>query len=357
MAMPAEPRGGRCPIASLLPALIASTALAILVAQAVALLRGWDPGVRETPPTFRSPGPTVVQLERLQQLVSTRVHVADVLVGESRWLEGSWIIQGDALLAVDMSKAEVKDRDEKARTAAIVLPRPAVLSARVNHERTQQWDIKSRSWIPLAGALLGDRRAHRAAGDAARPSGSSSGPPARKRTRRRRGRASEGMLAEFYRGGRLAGVRPLEVTSRAGTSPMPACRGATIAVASIAVIPNLDERAAIPRGTAAPLHSSGGKMSTLIDRIETRSAHGRSATDNTTPAQRLRSTMAAARVSFTWIGTQKTLTPEQKARAAEAFDAEGQYLSAGKKLIDTRHSAFRRRHGDPGQGRLVLEGA
>ena len=45
MAMPAEPRGGRCPIASLLPALIALTALAILVAQAVAPLRGWDPGV------------------------------------------------------------------------------------------------------------------------------------------------------------------------------------------------------------------------------------------------------------------------------------------------------------------------
>ena len=62
----------------------------------------------------RSTGPTVVQLERLQYLVSTRVHVADVLVGESRWLEGSWIIQGDALIGVDMSKAEVVDRDEKA---------------------------------------------------------------------------------------------------------------------------------------------------------------------------------------------------------------------------------------------------
>ena len=51
--------------------------------------------------------------------------------------------------------------------------------------------------------------------------------------------------------------------------------------------------------------------------------------------------MAAARVSFTWMGTQKTLTPEQKARAAETFGAEGQYLSAGKKLIDTSHAAFR----------------
>ena len=159
MVMPPEPRGGRCLIALLLLTLIAWTVLAILVVQAMPLIRGWDPGVRETPPTFRSTGPTVVQLERLQQLVSTRVHVADVLVGESRWLEGSWIIQGDALLAVDMSKAEVRNSDEKARTATIILPHPAVLSARVNHERSQQWDIKSRSWIPLASLVLGDRTA------------------------------------------------------------------------------------------------------------------------------------------------------------------------------------------------------
>ena len=52
MAMPAEPRGGRCLIALLFSALIALTAFAILVAQAVTLLRGKDPGVRETPPTF-----------------------------------------------------------------------------------------------------------------------------------------------------------------------------------------------------------------------------------------------------------------------------------------------------------------
>jgi hypothetical protein len=159
MAISAEPRGGRCLIALLLSVLIALTAFVILLAQAVAHIRSWDPGVRETPPTFRSPGPTVVQLERLQYVVSTRVHVADVLVGESRWLEGSWIIQGDALLAVDMSKAEIKERDVKTRTATIILPHPAVLSARVNHERSQQWDIKSRCWIPLASLVLGDRTA------------------------------------------------------------------------------------------------------------------------------------------------------------------------------------------------------
>lgn len=50
--------------------------------------------------------------------------------------------------------------------------------------------------------------------------------------------------------------------------------------------------------------------------------------------------MAAARVSFTWFGTRKTLTREQKAEAADTFGAEGQFLSAGKKLLDTRHERF-----------------
>ena len=61
---------------------------------------------------------------------------------------------------------------------------------------------------------------------------------------------------------------------------------------------------------------------------------------STSPAQRLRATMAAVRVAFCWFGVRKTLTPEQKAQAADTFGAEGQYLSAGKKLLDTRHPAF-----------------
>ena len=134
-------------------------ALSLVVLQAVNLLRMWNIGIADTPPRFSSSGPTIVQLERLQFLVSTRVHVADVMVGESRWLEGSWIIQGDALLAVDMAKAEIGDRNEQAKTTVISLPQPSVLSARVNHEKTQQWDIKSRSWMPLASVLLGDRTA------------------------------------------------------------------------------------------------------------------------------------------------------------------------------------------------------
>ncbi|HEX3448733.1 MAG TPA: DUF4230 domain-containing protein [Isosphaeraceae bacterium] len=139
-------------------ALIAGLCIAGLgLYRAIEDLQSLSIGIKETPPSFRSTGPTVVQLERLQYLVSTRVNVADVLVGESRWLEGSWIIQGDALIGVDMSKAQVREKDPKGQTAVIILPRPTVLSPRVNHGRTKQWDIKSRSWIPLASLLLGDR--------------------------------------------------------------------------------------------------------------------------------------------------------------------------------------------------------
>jgi hypothetical protein len=63
----------------------------------------------------------------------------------------------------------------------------------------------------------------------------------------------------------------------------------------------------------------------------------------TTPvaATRLRLTMAAVRLSFVWLGCRKTLSQEQKAQAADTFGAEGDYVSAAKKLIDTSHPAFK----------------
>ena len=60
-----------------------------------------------------------------------------------------------------------------------------------------------------------------------------------------------------------------------------------------------------------------------------------------TPAEQLRASMAALRVSFMWFGIRKTLTPEQKSQAAESFGAEGDFLSAGKKLLDSKHPAFK----------------
>ena len=59
------------------------------------------------------------------------------------------------------------------------------------------------------------------------------------------------------------------------------------------------------------------------------------------PARRLRSTMAAVRLGFVWFGTRKSLSPQQKEEAADSFGAEGTFLSAAKKLFDTRHPAFK----------------
>jgi hypothetical protein len=58
-------------------------------------------------------------------------------------------------------------------------------------------------------------------------------------------------------------------------------------------------------------------------------------------SQRLRTTMAAARVSLSWFGTRKTLTAEQKQEAAEPFGTDARFLSAGKRLLDISHPAYK----------------
>ena len=72
-------------------------------------------------------------------------------------------------------------------------------------------------------------------------------------------------------------------------------------------------------------------MSTLTEEPTTSSA----------PVERMRTTMAAVRLSISWFGTRKTLSVAQKNQAADTFGAEGKFLSAGKKLLDTRHPAFK----------------
>src|SRR5210317_806040 len=84
-----------------------------------------------------------------------------------------------------------------------------------------------------------------------------------------------------------------------------------------------------------PFFSTSGEtlMTTVLDEPVTR--------PSTSPTQQLRTTMAATRLSLQWLGVRKTLTPAQKCQAAETFSADGQFLSAGKKLLDTKHPAFR----------------
>jgi hypothetical protein len=100
------------------------------------------------PPVIQSQGPTTERLEQLSRLVATRVYVADVLIGEGNGCRGVWLVHGDALIAVDLSKAAIVTKDDATKKATIRLPQPEILQARVDHERTRTWEVKSTTWIP-----------------------------------------------------------------------------------------------------------------------------------------------------------------------------------------------------------------
>lgn len=58
-------------------------------------------------------------------------------------------------------------------------------------------------------------------------------------------------------------------------------------------------------------------------------------------AEILRNRFTALRLSFTWFGVRRSLSPDQCEQAAAQFGAERAYVSASKKLIDGAHPAMR----------------
>src|ERR1051326_2675803 len=59
-------------------------------------------------------------------------------------------------------------------------------------------------------------------------------------------------------------------------------------------------------------------------------------------AEHLRSTAAAVRVSFTWWGLHRSLSEEQKEEVGSTYAADARFVTAGKKIIDSRHETYRR---------------
>jgi hypothetical protein len=60
-----------------------------------------------------------------------------------------------------------------------------------------------------------------------------------------------------------------------------------------------------------------------------------------TASARLRENFSACRLKFKWLGTSKSLSADQKSQAAEAFNADSASISAGKRLIDVKHDAWK----------------
>ena len=101
-----------------------------------------------SPAVILSQGPTIEKLERLSQLVSLRLQVADILVAAGQGCRGCWVIKGDAALAVDLSRAKIADKSEDTKQATIILPQPTVLQPRVDHSRTRTWSVERVAWLP-----------------------------------------------------------------------------------------------------------------------------------------------------------------------------------------------------------------
>jgi hypothetical protein len=128
------------------------TALLLIVlaaaSSAILLVPRFVPPETRPPIVIHSEGPTVEKLERLSQLVTTRVQIADILLAEGNGCRGSWLIKGDSLLSIDLSQAKITDKHEDTRQATIILPEPQVLQPRVDHSRTRTWAVDRLAWLP-----------------------------------------------------------------------------------------------------------------------------------------------------------------------------------------------------------------
>ncbi len=95
-------------------------------------------------------------------------------------------------------------------------------------------------------------------------------------------------------------------------------------------------------------------MSTLLDRIETRSTNGRTSTDSATPAERLRTTMAACRLQFTWFGTTEDADRGTEGPGCRAFRRRGPVPVRRQEAAGYQAQRVPGRHSDQDQDHRLL---
>jgi hypothetical protein len=103
----------------------------------VRYLTGSGPAIQ-----VRDVGPTIERVQSLGHLAVLKISISDALIATSDSYRGSWLVKGDALLMIDLRYATIKDKNEKTKTATIVLPGLEVMQPRVDHSKTLTWDIK-----------------------------------------------------------------------------------------------------------------------------------------------------------------------------------------------------------------------
>lgn len=113
----------------------------------VGLLAWTLAGRLHSPATGITSAPTIDALKPLVALMTHRVVVVDALTvtiaGYTGDLRAAVVVRGDAMLTVDLTQAHLEEVNHDARTAVLILPKPHVVSARVDHEHSHVFSIEA----------------------------------------------------------------------------------------------------------------------------------------------------------------------------------------------------------------------
>ena len=135
-----------------------------------------------------------------------------------------------------------------------------------------------------------------------------------------------------------ASQRPKSVTDQGVFQASAATSLSAVLAAGPSIQPSRRFRAPMSTATTTTSHNTGQHTAS---RTKTQPANPPTTQLERSAANRLRTTMAAVRLAFTWLGVRKTLAPEQRTTAARAFHTDRELLSASKLILDTKNPAYR----------------
>ena len=93
-----------------------------------------------------SAGPRVEDVRRIAKLAVLRVQVANVIQGDTAGATAVVLVKGDCDMAVDLDGIQIADKDERGRTAAVVIPSPRPDRPRVDQSRTRIYELRKTGW-------------------------------------------------------------------------------------------------------------------------------------------------------------------------------------------------------------------
>ena len=97
------------------------------------------------------PIPPISRIQALSDLATLRVQLADSMTGENDHWKVRWMLHGEAVLGVDLSKATYTSVDEENRKATLSLPASHVISHKVDHGRSAEISAKQKTLLPSPG--------------------------------------------------------------------------------------------------------------------------------------------------------------------------------------------------------------